>query len=134
MAIISVTRLRLRSRWLFPAFVLHAVRSSRQAKKSPGHLGMKLSNEAMKIFWTCTAWADEASLKAFVIGQPHLEAMKKLPGWCDEGAMVHWIQDDATLPDWKEAHRRLQSGGRPSKVDHPSADHLAFRIPPPRRA
>ena len=125
MPIISVTRLRLRSRWFFPAVLFYAIRSSRQAKRSKGYLAMNLSNETIKIFWTSTAWADEAALKAFLVGQPHLEAMKKLPAWCDEASVVRWKQDDATLPDWQEAHRRLQSEGRPSKVDYPSADHQA---------
>jgi hypothetical protein len=54
--------------------------------------------------------------------------------WCDEAALVHWYQESPELPDWREAHRRMIAEGRPSKVNHPSADQLAFRNTPPRSA
>ena len=38
----------------------------------------------------------------------------------------------ADLPDWHEAHRRMATEGRRSKVRHPSEAHRDFRIPPPR--
>jgi hypothetical protein len=92
---------------------------------------MSLLNDAKKTFWTRSAWKDEAAMRAFMTSGPHLAAMKNLTGWCDEAAVVHWVQSEASLPDWKEAHRRLQKEGRPSKVLHPSAAHEAFEIPPP---
>ena len=132
MAFVSITRLRIRSWRFLPAFFLYAMRSSKQARESPGNLGMSVLNDARNTFWTRSAWMDESAMKAFMTSGPHLEAMKKLPNWCDEAAVVHWIQNEATLPDWKEAHRRLQREGRRSKVLYPSADHEAFEIRPPR--
>ena len=50
----------------------------------------------------------------------------------------HVLSDDelksalADLPDWEEAHRRMATEGRRSKVRHPSEAHQDFRIPPPR--
>jgi len=58
--------------------------------------------------------------------------MHKLADWCDEAAVVHWSQDDATLPDWHDAHRRLLAEGRRVRVRWPSAAHEAFTIPPPQ--
>jgi hypothetical protein len=132
MPVISITRLRLRSWRFIPAFLVYAMRSSRQARRSEGNLGTGVLNDANKTFWTRSAWKDEAALKAFLIAQPHLTAMKKLPYWCDEAAIVHWVQETAALPDWKEACHRMRAEGRPSKVTFPSADHQALRFPEPR--
>ena len=132
MPLISVTRLRIRSWRFFPAFLLFAIRSSRQAQRSPGNLGVGALNDAKKVFWTRTAWEDDAAMKSYMLTKPHLDAMKKLPHWCDEAAVVHWTQEDARLPDWIEAHRRLKADGRRSKVTFASADHEAFVITPPR--
>jgi hypothetical protein len=110
----------------------HSLLSLRQVKKSPGNSGAAVLNDAKLTFWTKTAWKDEPSMKAFLRTGPHLTAMKKLPNWCDEAALVHWIQESDTLPGWKEAHRRMQSEGRRSKVTHPSPAHEAFEIPEPK--
>jgi Domain of unknown function (DUF3291) len=108
------------------------MRSSRQARRSDGNLGMGVLNDANNTFWTRSAWRDEAALKTFLIAQPHLTAMKKLAYWCDEAAVVHWLQETAALPDWKEAYRRIRAEGRPSKVMFPSAEQQAFQFPEPR--
>lgn len=131
MPLIAVTRLRVRSFRFVPAFVWHAMRSARQAQRSTGILGIDLVRESKLTFWTVTAWTDEDAMRAFMMAPPHRKAMARLPEWCDEAAVVHWEQKEAKLPDWHEAHRRLAAHGRPSKVYHPSADHSAFRIPPP---
>ncbi|MEP7353274.1 MAG: DUF3291 domain-containing protein [Acidobacteriota bacterium] len=132
MPFISITRLRIRSPWYLPAFFFHALKSSMQAKKAPGNLAFDALSDANRTFWTKTAWQDEASMRAFMLSGAHRVVMPKLAGWCDEAAVAHWTQDTAILPDWAEAHRRLVASGRKSKVKHPSTDHEAFRIPPPR--
>jgi hypothetical protein len=70
-------------------------------------------------------------MRKFMLAKPHGPAMRKLLNWCDEAALVHWTQPEATLPSWPEAHRRMQSEGRTSKVNHPSADHAAYTIAAP---
>ena len=115
MPVISVTRLRVRSLLFLPSFILYAIRSSRQAKKAPGNLGVGLLNDANLTFWTRTAWKDEASMRSFMMSGVHRNAMPKLLEWCNEAALVHWTQGASDLPDWKEAHRRLVSEGRRSK-------------------
>ena len=58
--------------------------------------------------------------------------MAKLVNWCDEASVVHWNQESRTLPGWHEAHRRMVTEGRRSKVNHPSSAHEAYKIPPPK--
>jgi hypothetical protein len=132
MAVISVTRLRVRSIRYLPGFLLYALRSARQAKKAPGNLGAGVLRDRNNTFWTRTAWRDEQSMLTFMRSDPHRAAMPKLLDWCDEAALVHWTQETANLPDWVEAHRRICAEGRRSKVRHPSFAHEQFQIPTPK--
>ena len=132
MPFISITRLRIRSWRYFPAFIFDAARSSRQARSAPGNLAVQVLRDARNAWWTGTAWDSEASMRQFMVTHPHGPAMQKLMTWCDEASLVNWTQPDAALPSWTEAHRRMQLEGRPSKVIHPSSDHIAGAIAPPR--
>ena len=82
---------------------------------------LRFLNDAHSTFWTCSAWVDEAAMRAFMMAPPHRTAMVKLLDWCDEASLVHWTQESAQLPDWHEAHRRLVAEGRRSKVTAPFA-------------
>lgn len=132
MALIAVTRLRVRSARYLPGFLVFALLSALQARRASGNLGTGLLRDANRTFWTRTAWHDETSMRAFMMAKPHRRAMTGLAHWCDEASVVHWTQPNAALPDWHEAHRRMVAQGRPSKVNHPSAAHRACEIPPPR--
>ena len=132
MAVVSVTRLRVRSWRYFPAFLITSLRAARQAKRASGNLAVKLLQDRSKTFWTCTSWESEAAMRAFMLGGPHGPAMRKLLEWCDEAALVHWSQPGAELPAWTEAHARMQREGRTSKVNHPTDDHRRFVIAAPR--
>ena len=68
-------------------------------------------------------------MKSFMLSGPHRLVMRRLLDWCDEAAVVRWVQDSPEPPARLEAHRRLQAEGRTSKVNHPSEDHRVFRIP-----
>jgi hypothetical protein len=131
MPVISITRLRVRSLFYLPAFLLAALRIGAQARNAPGNLAAKIFRDRRKTFWTSTSWESEAAMKAFMLARPHGPAMRKLLEWCDEAALVHWTQDSAELPSWPEAHVRMQRDGRPSKVNHPSSPHKEYSIPPP---
>jgi hypothetical protein len=128
MPFVAVTRLRIRSfRFLLP-FAWRTWRSFRQAKRAASGRGVKLRIARGGAFWTITAWQDESAMNAYRITRPHRDAMPKLLKWCDEAALVHWHQESAQLPDWETAERRMAESGRPSKVNHPSADQRAGRL------
>lgn len=132
MALISITRLHVRSWRFLPMFFVYALRSARQAAKAEGNLATKLLRDQRNTFWTATAWTTDAAMKQFMLAGIHRQAMYKLPNWCDEAALVHWAQEEDDLPSWTEACTRLEKEGRRSKVDHPSAIHTAHQFPEPR--
>jgi hypothetical protein len=132
MPFVSITRLRLRSWRFVPGLIWHALRSSRQAKATPGNLRALTLREANATFWTCTVWHDEAAMRAFLVSGAHRSAMRRLPDWCDEASVAHWQQDSAEPPSWIEVHRRMQGEGRRSNVRYPSPAQERFEIPPPR--
>lgn len=134
MPLIAVTRLRVRSPWFLPRFLWHASRAARQARTTAGNLGVALFQDAQRTFWTCTAWDDAEAMRGYLLAEPHRSTMRKLAGWCDEASVVHWMQASSELPTWRAAHERMQQDGRPSKLDHPSPDHLVYRVAAPRQA
>jgi hypothetical protein len=71
-------------------------------------------------------------MRSFMRSGVHRRIMARLPEWCDEAALVHWVQDDKEPPSWAEAHRRLQRTGRRSRVSHPSEAQRRFEIREPR--
>ena len=128
MALISVTRLRLRSWRFLPAFVWAAQRSSRQALRSAGNLGLVTRKTRGLAFWTLSVWNDEKAMAAFRAASPHREAMAKLAHWCDEAAVGHWQQEGSAMPDWNTAAAQLAAIGRLSRVHQPSHGQRAGRI------
>ena len=132
MPFVSVTRLRVRSIFYLPQFLVYAIRSSRQARIAPGFLSGRLMRDARNSFWTVTVWNDAKAMEAYRTAGAHRAAMPKLLGWCDEASLVHWTQDSGTVPTWNEAHERMVKEGRLSKVNHPSPDQLERKIPAPR--
>lgn len=131
MVVVSVTRLRVRHWRYLPGFFVQAIRSALQAKSASGNLAVSIVNDTRNTFWTCTAWENEAAIGSFMLSGVHRRVMPRLLKWCDEASVVRWAQDSAQLPLWSEVHRRMQEEGRPSKVAHPSADHLSYKIPAP---
>ena len=132
MALVSITRLRLRSWRFLPMFAWYVFRSARQAGRAEGNLAAKLLRERRNTFWTGTLWAGEAAMKKFMISGAHGKAMRKLAKWCDEAAVLHWTQEGGELPSWRDAYERLRKEGRRSKVNHPSEGHLAYEFPEPQ--
>jgi heme-degrading monooxygenase HmoA len=132
MPFVSVTRLRVRSLFYLPQFIVWALKSSRQARRAEGFLGGRLLREARNAFWTLTVWRDDAAMNAYRTQGAHRGAMPKLLESCDEASVVHWTQETPDLPSWLGVHERMAKEGRPSKVNHPSPAHLAHQIPAPR--
>lgn len=127
MALISVTRLHLRSWRFFPVFLFHTLRSAGQAKRAAGFLDGALGTDGDGGFWTVTVWRDEHAMRAYRTSGAHLKAMPHLLHWCDEAAVAHWSQETGELPDAARAFARMRDEGRPSKVHHPSARHTDGR-------
>jgi len=132
MALVSVTRLRVRLWRYLPAFLVQSFRVVRQAKRAEGNLAASVLRDANLAFWTRTLWRDEAVMRSFMGAGAHQRVMPRLPKWCDEAALVHWEQDGSEPPSWLEAHRRLRQQGRRSRVDYPSEAQRRFDIPAPR--
>jgi hypothetical protein len=128
MAIISVTRLRLRSLRFLPGFLWYTRRSMKQAKRTPGNLGVRTRKTKGLAFWTLAMWRDNQAIRSFVPASPHKEAMQKLPHWCDEAVFADWEQDTADWPPWAAATERLAATGRLVDVLHPSEQQKAGRI------
>jgi hypothetical protein len=132
MPFVSVTRLRVRALRFMPPFMVYALRSSQQARRSAGFLGGALMRDNWKAFWTVTVWRDAKAMEAYRIAGIHRVAMPKLLNWCDEASLTHWTQDSGDIPAWPEAHRRMLAEGRPSKVNNPSPAQRALEIPEPK--
>jgi hypothetical protein len=131
MALISVTRLRVRSFIYLPQFLWDTHKSVRQVERSPGFLGGRLLVNAKKVFWTMTAWTDQAAMNAYRTGGAHRQAMPKLLNWCNEAAVVHWTQESSEIPVWDEAQQHMAKEGKLSKVNHPSPAQVSNHIPGP---
>jgi hypothetical protein len=131
--LISVTRLRVRSFCYLAAFMWHTIRSQKQLARAAGFREGKVLADAHRTFWTMTAWESEREMKAFRGSAAHAKAMPHLAQWCDEGAYVHWAEEEEdALPSWAVACERFMAEAKMSRVEHPSADHQARRFAPPR--
>lgn len=134
MPIVAVTRMRVRSVRFVPLFFIHARRAIAQIRKADGHLAGAVQSDGSLAYWTISIWRDEAAMQAYVASGAHRSAMKHLAEWCCEAGMVRWAQDDAVLPDWSEAARRLAEHGRASRLKHPGPDHAGHNFPAPSGA
>ena len=133
MSAVSITRLRVRSWQFLPAF-LSSIRSSQRGRlrNATGIQSATLLKDDWRTYWTRSVWTDEAAMKKFMVSGNHRRAMPKLLEFCDEASVGRWNQDNVTPPIWDEVHRRMQYEGRPSKVKHASAAHVAYQIPVPQ--
>ncbi len=132
MTFISVTRLHLRSPLYLPFFLGNVWLTRRQIVNTSGFLGGKLVTDAKQGYWTMTAWEEQAAMKFYRNSGAHRSVMPRLQDWCDEASVVHWQQEDSSLPNWAEAHRRLVADGFLTKLSHPSSAHLQRDFPQPQ--
>ena len=97
------------SRRYVPGFLIQSLRSALQAKRAAGNLAVSILRNADPAFWIRTVWLDEAAMRSFMQSGVHRRVMVRLPTWCGEAAVVHWVQQDIDQPpSWAEAHQRLQ--------------------------
>jgi heme-degrading monooxygenase HmoA len=131
MAVIVVTRLRLRDPSFFDQFFSSAVVVVEQAKNSPGNLGADVLAEANDTYWTRTAWRDQDVMQAFVGTEPHRSTMNHIDEWCDEATFVNWEEAGGNLPDWQESYSRLLADGQVAALTSPSDAHHTRDFPAP---
>jgi quinol monooxygenase YgiN len=131
MPLASITRLRVRSIRYLPEFLLRALASVRQARRSAGCLSADVRREVGLTFWTRTLWQDEPSMRAFMTSGAHRAVMPKILDWCDEASVAHWQQDSEHPPDWPTANARMRTQGRTSRVRNPSPAHRRGEALPP---
>ena len=122
---VSITRLRVRSIFYLPLFLLHAMRTTMQAQKSEGIAGVETRFEKNNVVWTKTVWNDETQMKKYRGSGAHQIAMRMLSEMCSEASVARWQQEGTELPTWEEAHRRMLTEGKLSKVKHPSPLQLS---------
>lgn len=127
---VSITRLRVRSIFLMPLFTLHALRTSSQAQKAEGILGVETRFEKNNVVWTKTMWTEESAMKKYRGSGAHQIAMRILSEMCSEASVTRWQQESTELPTWEEAYRRLLAEGKLSKVKHPSPLQSAGKTAP----
>jgi heme-degrading monooxygenase HmoA len=131
MAVIVVTRLRLKDPAFFEEFFASAVAVVEQAQNSEGNLGADVLAEANNTYWTRTAWEGRDQMNAFVGNAPHLQTMGRIDDWCDEATFVEWEQAGTDLPDWQDGYGRLVATGQGPSLTHGTEAHRSRQFPAP---
>src|SRR3954464_2937858 len=108
MPFVSVTRLHLRSRFFLLPFLIASLRSTRQARRTPGFLMGAVGNDLEQGSWTLTSWRDVESMRSFRNTGAHMKAMPRLLSWCDEASYAHWSTESNALPTAEEAYNQLK--------------------------
>jgi hypothetical protein len=131
MAVIVVTRLRIKDPALNDEFFTDAVAALEQAQKSEGNLGVDALGDANDAWWTVTAWAERRLMHSYVRSEPHQSIRANLDRYCDEATFVDWDQDNPDLPDWPTNWRHLVADGQAAELTQPSAAHRTRDFPAP---
>lgn len=103
------TYLPMRHWWDLPAFFWLVGRIGRQIRAAGGIVAWRVrGNPLTKKFNTCSIWRDRASANAFVRGEPHATAIRRMAAWSTpEAAFAEWKTSETKI-DWQEALRRLE--------------------------
>ena len=131
MAVIVVTRLRLKDPAFFDEFFASAVAIVEQAQSSEGNLAADVLAEANNTYWTRTAWRERDLMNTFVASEPHLSTMGRIADWCDEATFVDWDQASTDPPDWQVGYTRLVASGQPANLTHATGAHHTRDFPAP---
>jgi len=131
MAIIVVTRLRLKDPALLDDFFTDAVAALEQAQKSDGNLGVDALADANNAWWSVSSWQERRPMHAYVRSEPHQTIRSKIDRYCDEATFVDWEQDSPDLPDWQTNWRHLVASGEGAELTQPSAAHQTRAFPAP---
>jgi hypothetical protein len=130
MALIVVTRLRLRDPRFFDEFFAAAFAVVEQASSTEGNNAADVLAEENNTYWTRTSWRDAEVMRRFMVAVPHLATMSRIDEWCDEATFVNWEQPEVALPDWDDAYERLITGGQVVPLKFESAENATRSFPP----
>ena len=134
MAVIVVTRLRLRDPALLDEFFTAAVAAIEQAQKSAGNLGADALADADNAWWSVSAWQGRGPMRAFVDSEPHRGISQRLDHFCDEATFVDWEQASPDLPDWQTSWGHITADGKAAELTRPSDANQTRAFPPPLQA
>lgn len=113
-AFVMGSRFELKSRWRSPAFFLRSMSIWRQARRSPGLLGVSLRAYPVRgEFWTLSAWTGEAALRQFARTDPHRTIMQQARPWTKSATFRFWSvpADVLSAKDlWTSAEQRITDG------------------------
>jgi hypothetical protein len=89
-------------------FLLYSWRIQRQLRHTSGLVGYSLLARIRKRqFWTLSVWEGEATLRQFVIENPHGQVMRALQGKMDQTRFLRWSMRASEFPPrWQEALTR----------------------------
>jgi len=97
----------LKSYWRIPRFFLYTAQVAKQLASAEGVLGYSVLAR-QKLFWTLSAWKDEAALRTFVQYPPHVHIMTALTPHMGETKFVRWTVKGSELPlSWDDALLRF---------------------------
>ncbi|MGW4767724.1 hypothetical protein ACWEO2_06720 [Nocardia sp. NPDC004278] len=113
------SRLEVKSIWHAPAFLLASLTLWRQARRSPGALGVALQAEMWKgTFWTYSAWTDKAAIYAYAGAEPHKSTVQRKRKVMREATFVFFTAPVDELPmSWDEIRRRIAEQRDSSKSE-----------------
>jgi hypothetical protein len=134
MALVVVTRLRLRDPMFFDEFFAAAVAVVEQATWTEGNAAADVLAEARNTYWTRSCWRDAEAMRHFMTTEPHLATMNRIDDWCDEATFVNWEQPEDVLPDWDKAYERLIQSGHVVHLKFETADNATRSFPPIAKA
>jgi quinol monooxygenase YgiN len=90
-AIVMSSVFELKTPLRAPAFLMYAMRLWRQARRSPGILGVSLRAQPLKgTFRTLSAWTDEQALASFARTDPHAAALNRIRPWTKSSTFRFW--------------------------------------------
>ncbi|MFI1918151.1 hypothetical protein [Nocardia sp. NPDC020380] len=103
------SRLEVKSVRDAPGFLIASLALWRQARRSPGAVGVALKAEMLKgTFWTYSAWEDKAAIYAYAAAEPHKSTVARKRKVMREATFVFFSAPVAELPlSWDEIRRRI---------------------------
>jgi hypothetical protein len=103
------SRLEVKSVRDAPAFLIASLTLWRQARRSPGALGVALKAEMLKgTFWTYSAWTDKEAIYTYARTEPHKSTIARKRKVMREATFVFFTAPVDELPmSWDEIRRRV---------------------------